>query len=92
MAAALYLVSRSNGAHIPTANGVRVVLINADDGDSTAEIKLAAASKVAGLNPDLRANYFDTVIAVSDLEEGPLKDEGDAYVITGAGNVQKLEG
>lgn len=90
MAAALYLVSRSNAAHVPTANGVRAVLINADDESTEAEIKTLAASKLSGVDPAHRDNYFDTVVGVSDLVAGPLKDEGDCYIITGQGNIQKV--
>lgn len=90
LAAALYLVSRSNAAHVPQANGVRAMIINADDGDTEAEIKTAAASKLSGVDASHRDAYFDTVVAISDLVAGPLKDEGDAYIITGQGNVQKV--
>ena len=90
LAAALYLVTRSNAAHVPQANGVRAMIINADDGSTEAQIKTAAATLVPGVDPAHRANYFDSAVAISDLVAGPLKDDGDAYIITGQGNVRKI--
>lgn len=90
LAAALYLVTRSNAAHVPQANGVRAMIINADDGGTEAEIKAAAAALVPGVDPSHRANYFDSAVLISDLVAGPLKDDGDAYIVTGQGNVQKI--
>lgn len=90
LAAALYLVTRSNAAHVPQANGVRAMIINADDGSTEAQIKTAAATLVPGVDPAHRANYFDSAVAISDLVAGPLKYLNDAYIITGQGNVQKI--
>lgn len=98
MAEALFLVSKTprGGEHV--VNGVRTVLINADDGGSTAVI-CAAASDAANAAvdysatgiPPFAADYFDTATNVTDLTAGPLKDDGDAYVI-GPNGPSKVEG
>lgn len=88
MAEALYLVSKTprGGEHV--VNGVRTVLINADDAGSTAVICAAASTAAnSAVNysatgiPPFADDYFDTATKVSDLTAGPLKDAGDAYVI-----------
>jgi len=96
LAAALYLVTRSHAAHTPLVNGVRAVIINADDADTDAEIKAAAADAVTAnmtggsVSTSIRDNYFDTVTEISDLVAGPLKDAGDAYIVAGNGDVRKV--
>lgn len=97
LAEALYLVSRSNAAHTPLVNGVRAVLINADDAQTDAQIKAAAGTALSNVatgtdvDSSVRESYFDTVTKVSDLSAGPLKDNLDAYVFTPGGPV-KTEG
>lgn len=97
MAAALYLVSKSDGNHNFTINGVRAVLINADDALSNDAIKAKAVAACTGsytgpdVNSSFRDSYFDVVVKVSDLAAGPLKDDGDAYAF-GEVAPRKIEG
>ena len=98
MAEALYLVSKTarGGEHV--VNGVRTVLINADDGATGAVVRAAAATACNALVdysdtgiPPFPSDYFDTSVIVSELTAGPLKDAGDAYVI-GPNGPTKREG
>lgn len=98
MAEALYLVTKVNisGKHV--VNGVRAVLINADDAAPAATVQAAAVAACNAVHPSATgdpaypAGYFDTSIVVSDLTAGPMKDAGDAFVFIGGGVPVKREG
>lgn len=97
MAEALYLVTKSDADHNATVNGIRAVLINCDDGQTDSQIKAAALNAAASftgseVDSSFRDNYFDTVLKVSDLSAGPLKDNLDAYVFVAGGVPKKVEG
>ncbi len=85
MAAALFLVTKSDANHNQTINGIRAVLINADGADSVTVVKAAAVAACtrsytgADVDSSFRTDYFDAAVLVSDLVAGPLKDAGDAY-------------
>lgn len=98
MAEALYLVTKSDADHNQTVNGIRAVLINCDDGQTDTQIKAAAMTAASGsytgadVDSSFRDAYFDTVVKVSDLTSGPLKDNLDAYVFAEGTVPRKVEG
>lgn len=95
MAEALYRVSRSESLGKSFINGVREVLINKDDAQTTAQIKadaVAAANSAFSASALFPADYFDTVDKVSDLAAGTFKDNKDAMVFGPNGVAVKVEG
>lgn len=98
MAKALYLVTKANVSGKHVVNGVRSVLINADDAAGAAVVQAAAVAACNAAHPSSTGNpaypdgYFDTSVLVSDLTAGPLKDAGDAYVFIGGSVPVKREG
>lgn len=100
MAAGLFLVTRNDqlgGKGL--LNGVRAVVVNNDDAETNAQHIAAAVAKCnaafpkdsAASDDPYPADYFDTVVEISDLVAGPLKDDGDAYVF-GRDVTVKVEG
>lgn len=99
MAEALYLLTKSPAAGgTQTINGIRTVLINADDAQTDAQIKALAVARLnAHFDPGpamtpYNGAYFDTVTKVSDLTAGPLKDNGDLYAFPPDEVPIKIEG
>ena len=86
MAEAIYLVTKANVSGKHVVNGVRSVIINADDAASGAVVQAAAVAACNAAHPSATGTpaypggYFDTSVIISDLTAGPLKDAGDAYV------------
>lgn len=102
MAESIKLVVKSASNKAQTINGITSVVINADSAASDATVIAAAiaqankATKGSGLNanafnPIGVPSYFDTVVDIADLTDGPLKDANDAYVFGPEGPV-KVEG
>lgn len=97
MADTIFLVSKSDANHNATVNGILAVLINADSAAGAPAViaaAVAAASRSytgSGVNSSFRANYFDTVLDIADLEAGPLKDVGDAFVFAANTVPRKVE-
>lgn len=100
MAAALYLVSKSASNKAQTVNDIHAVLIAGTDADTDAEVIAAAIGQANAMTWDGNGpalapigddGYFDTVLDITDLAAGPLKDAGDAFIFTPAGPV-KVEG
>lgn len=98
MAEALYLVTKANVSGKHVVNGVRAVLINADDAAPAATVQAAAVAACNAAHPSSTGNpayppgYFDTSLVISDLTAGPLKDAGDAYVFIAESLPRKVEG
>lgn len=70
MAAALYLVSKTH-AEKPVenlVNGLQAIIINADNGHTSAEIIAEAEVVVKAAGHAIRSGYFDTVTALSTLD------------------------
>lgn len=98
MTEALYLVTKTIEDGSKVINGVHSMVINKDDGQTSAQI---IASAVAQLNANYPAEsgsddafpsgYFDTVTLISDLTSGALKDDLDCYIFT-PDAVVKVEG
>lgn len=103
MAEAIYLVTKSESNKNPTINGIRAVVINADDAAAASVVIAAAvtqankATYTAGtananqMPPIGQSGYFDTVLNITDLTAGPLKDANDAFVF-GLNGAVKVEG
>jgi hypothetical protein len=95
MAKNLWLVSKSQlGGADEIINGVVAVIINKDSGQTATQIKAAAAAQTqAMLGGTYPSTYFDTATRIDELTGGPLKDDGDAYIIVPNGAVPtKVEG
>lgn len=98
MAEAIYLVTKNNisGKHV--VNGVRAVLINADDAAAAGVVQAAAVAACNAAHPTqtgtpaFPAGYFDTSVIISDLAAGPMKDAGDAYIFIEGSVPVKREG
>lgn len=82
MAEGLFLVYKSNAAD-PSAqlvDGIHAVLVNSDDGSTTAEIIAdAIASCVAGGHA-LPSGYFDTVNNIDSMSAGLLPTDLDVCI------------
>lgn len=88
MADAIFLVTKSNANLHQIVNGTRAVLINADDAAGNPAIIAAAVAAAtrsftgASVPSSMRDSYFDTVLNITDLVAGPLKDVGDCFIFT----------
>jgi hypothetical protein len=95
MAKNLYILTKDDALGVGTVDGVRCVLITLDGSFSDADIRSAAISQCnARAGRAVYPNgYFDasTPLQVSNFGSGPLKNDGDAYVIHGRG-VDKVSG
>lgn len=98
MAEALFIVSKTPAGGEHVVNDVRAVLINKDDGQTDAQIIADAvaqlnanAASATGIDP-FPADYLDTVLNVSDLAAGALKDNKDMVIITSAGAPVVVQG
>ena len=86
MAEAIYLVTKVNASGLNIINGVRAVVINADDAASATVVRAAAVTACNAAQPSstgepaFPAGYFDTSEIISNLVAGPLKDPGDAFI------------
>jgi uncharacterized membrane protein len=66
MAAAVYLVYRAT--HTKVIDGIRAMVINADDGHTTAQISAEAAVVAAALGHDLPSDYFESKVALATVD------------------------
>lgn len=98
MADNIFIVSRSQAVGKRTINGVQAIVINRDSGDSDATVISHAVTQAnaayAGTNSTspFDADYFDTVVNITDLSAGALKDPNDAYVFADDAPPLKVEG
>ena len=84
MAKALWLVTKAdlNTANKRTINSIHAVVMNADDAQTAAQVRAAAALRLIAAGHDVKSNYFTDAVIISDLTAGPLKDNLDAYVFS----------
>lgn len=97
MAAAFFLVSKSDSSVKPVVNGLRSAVVLGDDSDTDSEViaaAVAAANTVFDDNgnaerpadPSVPGDYFDTVELLTDA----LQTAGDALLFHSSGSVPAL--
>ena len=96
MAEAIYLITKTEDSGTTGQsfiNNVCAMVMNSDDGNTDDQIRAQAVTQAVAAGHPLPSNYFDTgdVTLISDLVAGPLKDDGDAYIM-GLRSVIKVEG
>lgn len=96
MVEGLFYVTRSAAGARGLINGVRAVIVNNDDAETSAQHITAAIAACnaafpkdgsTGATDPFPAGYFDTVAELSDLAAGPLKDDTDALIFHGHGDI-----
>ena len=88
MAEALWLVTRNDNLGRHDRDGIKNVLINSDDGKTAAVVMQDAVDLVnaqlpptSGEADKLPVGYFDTAEEVGDLVAGPIRTDGDGYIM-----------
>lgn len=85
MVEAVWLVTRENDPGDSHRDGIKAVVINADDASTVAQVIADAVGMVNGLFPSddgdkLPAGYFDAAVEIGDLTAGPIRTDLDGYV------------
>ena len=93
MAEAVWMAYKTTGGQGGQSyiDDIIMVLVNADDGQTEAQVKTTADGLLETAGYDLPNTYFDSAVNISDLTSGPLKDAGDHYIVR-LRSIVKVEG